>query len=46
MELLTLVGGLLGLIVFDLLAMRFGVDSRKLDPRRAEPWLLEDPAAY
>jgi hypothetical protein len=46
MELLTVVGGLLGLIVFDLIALRFGVDSRKLDPRRPEPWLPEDPAAY
>ena len=27
-----------GLIVLDLLAMRFGVDSRNLDPKRREPW--------
>jgi hypothetical protein len=36
MELLLLV---LLLIVVDLLALRFGVDSRNLDPRRRERWL-------
>jgi len=27
-----------GLIVLDLLAMRFGADSRNLDPNKREPW--------
>ena len=37
MELLLLV---LGLIVLDVLAFRFGADSRILDPRKREPSLL------
>jgi hypothetical protein len=36
MELLLLV---LGLVVLDLLALRFGADSRVLDPRRRERWM-------
>jgi hypothetical protein len=36
MELLIFV---LGVIALDLLALRFGADSRSLDPRRAEPSL-------
>jgi hypothetical protein len=36
MELLRLLVGAIGL---DLLALRFGADSRNLDPRRPEPSL-------
>lgn len=37
MELLLLV---VALVVLDVLALRFGVDSRVLDPRRHEPSLF------
>ncbi len=46
MELLLFV---LGAIALDLLALRFGADSRILDPRRSEPSLVSGPggsAAY
>jgi hypothetical protein len=46
MELLIFV---LAAIALDLLALRFGADSRVLDPRRAEPSLVSGPggtAAY
>jgi hypothetical protein len=42
MELVLLV---VAAIVLDLLALRFGADSRNLDPRRSEPSLLGDPLA-
>jgi hypothetical protein len=38
MELVILIGGL---IMLNILALRFGADSRILDPRRREPSLLD-----
>ena len=40
MELLVLLVLLVGVILLDGLALRFGADSRVLDPRRREPFLL------
>jgi len=37
MELLLL---FVGLVLLDVLALRFGEDSRNLDPRRRERWLV------